>query len=379
MPTLNRKKTMKLLMSKILLIAIQTLFIFFASYVQAQEKICTELSTPSPGGTSLTALSNCKWNKDTLTVKFLDGDRAVQNKVTQYANEWTKHANLKFKFVTSGNADIRISFKKPGSWSYVGLCIPSTLGQNDATMNYGWLTPTTQDEEYSRVVLHEFGHTLGFVHEHQSPSGNIPWNRDAVEKYYAQQGWSKSKVEEQIFKKYSKDETNGTAYDKFSIMHYAIPASLTIGGYEVPWNTKLSAQDISFANSFYPHRFTKNGNNGTVSCDTFCGAVNGYKTVWGKEPGYCVKATNDNTGKIVGCDSSVGLLPSGKQLSCDCNSGVNVRHGNNGTISCNDFCKRTNNEECVAGWNTVTNKNIDATCDHVAGNLRGPEVTCTCR
>ena len=38
---------------------------------------------------------------------------------------------------------------------------------NQATMNLGW-----QDEG---VVLHEFGHTLGFIHEHQNPEGGIQW------------------------------------------------------------------------------------------------------------------------------------------------------------------------------------------------------------
>ena len=47
-------------------------------------------------------------------------------------------------------------------------------------MNYGWLTPTSDDDELRRVVLHEFGHALGLIHEHQNPEGGIQWNEPAV-------------------------------------------------------------------------------------------------------------------------------------------------------------------------------------------------------
>ena len=47
-------------------------------------------------------------------------------------------------------------------------------------MNYGWLTPDSDDDELRRVVLHEFGHALGLIHEHQNPEGGIEWNEPAV-------------------------------------------------------------------------------------------------------------------------------------------------------------------------------------------------------
>jgi serralysin len=45
-------------------------------------------------------------------------------------------------------------------------------------MNYRWLTPGTLNDEYSCVVLHEFGHALGCPHEHQHPEYDIDWNRE---------------------------------------------------------------------------------------------------------------------------------------------------------------------------------------------------------
>ena len=47
-------------------------------------------------------------------------------------------------------------------------------------MNYGWFDSETTDDEYRRVVLHEFGHALGLAHEHQSPGVAIPWNEQKV-------------------------------------------------------------------------------------------------------------------------------------------------------------------------------------------------------
>jgi hypothetical protein len=45
----------------------------------------------------------------------------VRSKVIQYANEWSRYANLTFKFMdrdTPGDSDIRISFTSgAGSWS----------------------------------------------------------------------------------------------------------------------------------------------------------------------------------------------------------------------------------------------------------------------
>jgi hypothetical protein len=58
-------------------------------------------------------------------------------------------------------------------------------------MNYGWLTSATDEAEYRRVVLHEFGHARGLTHEHQSPAMNIPWNRPTVlDDYRRTYGWS---------------------------------------------------------------------------------------------------------------------------------------------------------------------------------------------
>lgn len=125
----------------------------------------------------------------TLRVKFVGngGSASVRSKVRAYAEQWTQHANVKLQFVDpSSSAEIKIAFDPTGSWSTVGrdaLWVPFDY----ATMNYGWLDDASS-EEYSRVVLHEFGHALGFIHEHQSPAAGIPWNAADRDRHAADRG-----------------------------------------------------------------------------------------------------------------------------------------------------------------------------------------------
>lgn len=223
--------------------------------------VCTELgpmpiplaTRPMPGQPESQAagLLGCQWDKPSLQVRFLDGDQVVQAKVKAIAAEWTKYSGISFVFSESPNADIRISFRGRGSWSYIGPCW-QRLGvpQNQPTMNFDRLTPTSSEEEYRRFVLHEFGHALGLVHEHQSPAVTIAWDKEKVYKYY--EGLlTRQQVDENIFHKYSTESTNYTAFDPDSIMLYYIPNEWTLGDFETKWNTKLSVLDKNFVKVWY--------------------------------------------------------------------------------------------------------------------------------
>lgn len=59
-------------------------------------------------------------------------------------------------------------------------------------------------------------------------------------------------MDSNLFAVYSEDSTNHTAFDRTSIMEYAIPDSLTIGSYAIGWNTEFSATDIEFMRRQYP-------------------------------------------------------------------------------------------------------------------------------
>ena len=214
-------------------------------------KVCIDVHPEDSRGA---VLSGNKWTPgQTLHVRFLDGDPIVQQKIEVVAHQWSQYVNIQFAFGNDPDAEIRISCQPGGSWSYMGTDA-LTIDKNQPTMNYGWLHPDTPDEEYSRVVLHEFGHALGCIHEHQHPEAGIPWNRDAVYRYYMgpPNNWTKEGVDSNLFTQYSKDVTQFSQFDTQSIMLYPIPKELTTNGFEVGWNTQLSETDKAFMGEMYP-------------------------------------------------------------------------------------------------------------------------------
>jgi hypothetical protein len=181
----------------------------------------------------------------------MDGEASVKRTVEAVARGWEDVANIRFAFGQDPDAEVRISFELEGSWSYLGM-VSKEIPRAEPTMNFGWLTPDSDATEYSRVVLHEFGHALGCIHEHQSPDVQIPWDKERVYAYYARQGWSRSQVDSNLFKAYEPAGIQFSRFDRSSIMLYAVDDALTIGDWEVGWNTSLSAQDKTFIRSQYP-------------------------------------------------------------------------------------------------------------------------------
>jgi hypothetical protein len=204
---------------------------------------------------SLALLTGYMWFRTgkTLRVRFLDGDPAVQARIPRFAEAWSAFANITFQFGTDPDAEIRISFQDPGSWSWIGTqCL--SIAKDQPTMNFGWLTPATGDDEYSRVVTHEFGHAIGCIHEHQNPVAGIPWDKPVVYAYYEgpPNNWTKQEVDVNLFQRYSKTLTQFSAFDPTSIMEYPIASQFTDGKLVVGMNEVLSAMDKGFIGGQYP-------------------------------------------------------------------------------------------------------------------------------
>jgi hypothetical protein len=201
-------------------------------------------------------LTGKKWaDGKTLGVCFLDGSSKQKSKVKAQALKWTKFANIQFNFSASkASAQIRISFcADDGSWSYIGTdCLG--IARSQPTMNFGWLLDDTDDTEYERVVVHEFGHALGAIHEHQNPRGGMQWNLSAVYAYFSgpPNHWSKEEVDANVIGKYSVDQLNAATYDPDSIMLYQFDGALIKGGVPTKFNTCLSSGDKRFIRKQYP-------------------------------------------------------------------------------------------------------------------------------
>ena len=172
------------------------------------------------------------WDPGTeIRVAFLDSDPFYHQKVQQHLKEWTDAVNLSFAFVppTDPTAMVRISFAFNRLYdSQLGFEAHERLrGRGGYTMRLGF-DPQHDEDMYNYYTLHEFGHVLGLVHEHQNPGTTIQWNEQAVINYYMRTnpGWTADTVRQNILNAlvYQQDVQNSsTAFDKDSVMLYPIP------------------------------------------------------------------------------------------------------------------------------------------------------------
>jgi len=124
------------------------------------------------------------WNAgSTLKACFYDGDSNLKAFFVRTAQKWLPGTSLKVDFGnnpgfrvcgSSTKEDIRITFAKKGYWSYIGTdsIHPSVLKEG-ASLNIetnGLPFERLNIQSIERSVLHETGHALGLLHEHQSPA-----------------------------------------------------------------------------------------------------------------------------------------------------------------------------------------------------------------
>lgn len=227
-----------------------------AQRLAVEENPANQSETEDPStGTKAFVVTGKLWKPGrTLRVRFMGGTPAVQEKVKQYTNEWSKHIGIQFNFGNQPDAEIRIAFVKDGSWSYIGTdCL--AIQRDRPTMNYGWFDKPVSEAEYSRVIIHEFGHALGMPHEHNHPGVTIPWNKEAVYRYYMgpPNNWSRAQVDSNLFAKYDRTLTRFSTFDTKSIMLYPIPREfVTDPRYVVGMNSQLSETDKKFMGAVYP-------------------------------------------------------------------------------------------------------------------------------
>lgn len=212
-----------------------------------------------------------------VKVCFRSGTQAARARVARYASEWMRYANIRLEFGEPGNyrtcagdnsEAIKIDFvdtgPKSGFWSALGtLSRKEEHSLNLAYLGRDQLPIDKQgrampEAESRRLILHEFGHALGLVHEHQSPAAQCgkEYYEEAVMAYGALRGWPKDQTIRNFQQYNEMPELNASAVDRRSIMHYSLPPWLFKAGDKspcfVPTNFELSDGDKQFVARQYP-------------------------------------------------------------------------------------------------------------------------------
>jgi len=144
----------------------------------------------------------------------------ITNEIINAASSWSKHGNIRFQYESVwSEGDIRARLiRGTAGYSYVGT-YSSLRPKTENTMELG------VDYGLRETTIHEFGHAIGFQHEHISPKVSYSWNKEQVYSDMAQRGWNREMVDFNIFNQLKNSgELFVTEYDPLSIMIYGIPA-----------------------------------------------------------------------------------------------------------------------------------------------------------
>jgi Astacin (Peptidase family M12A) len=220
------------------------------------EMLARFLPEYSPTAEHIAAMTTKYWQSGsvTLTVSFLDiDDETLRAKILQHMNAWSQSSNVAFSEVSSGG-QVRIATTAgQGHYSYVGTDILS-IADGQPTMNLDSFTLDTPDSEYARVVRHEAGHTMGFVHEHMRQELVSLIDPQKAYDYFLQtQGWTQTVVDQQVLTPIEESSLTGTEpADENSIMCYQLPGTITKDGNPILGGLDIDDIDYAFAAKLYP-------------------------------------------------------------------------------------------------------------------------------
>lgn len=234
-----------------------------AHIISKQEVVGRKLSATTTHQLRAAFLKGFQWPQCAIiNIGFYRDSNYSQPKADWVKNTIEKYiaplVNLKFIWDAPINKSvIRITFDPTkGAYSEVGI---DALKAQYETMNLGWLdTDTDYDFEAAKgtgaVVVHEFGHMLGMIHEHSRTDADLKWNCDTL--YRSLSGppnyWDTCTIKDNILDQYMTTQFNGSAYDPHSIMHYYFEDNFFCQKPMLPHNTELSANDIEWIKKTYP-------------------------------------------------------------------------------------------------------------------------------
>lgn len=184
--------------------------------------------------------------------------------VLELASEWSQHGSITFtETQTEGEADISVALgSNAGMWSYIGTKSKAMVADGFPSMNLdptwglveGFMDSSTVSDRYLRsTIQHEFGHALGFIHEHQRGdrpfTWDIAWMKANLNKL-GLDGWA-SVRQNYIAKVMPKYLLKGD-FDYKSIMSYSWNRNATVEKIGNSVSFDISAKDKAKMGEIYP-------------------------------------------------------------------------------------------------------------------------------
>ncbi|KAF9466848.1 hypothetical protein BDZ94DRAFT_1305723 [Collybia nuda] len=191
--------------------------------------------------------------------------RTIPEKLQSDANQAVKDIEAATAKIQTLPSTLLIDFIEPGKWSYSPLGAAAENNQSmgflaGMTMHLSLHDPPVDDHSqeatakrnYDRgTILHEFGHILGFLHEHQSPARKTVFKFIESE-FDAQFPRKPDRADVLTQDKVRQDVLAYSKLDEDSIMMYELPAGATTLNRCIPRKHDLSDLDKAYAMLLYP-------------------------------------------------------------------------------------------------------------------------------
>jgi Astacin (Peptidase family M12A) len=257
-------------------------------------------SAAAPGASAAYASRWQNLANNTLRLFFMNGADLI-DPVMAAITAWSRAANVKFdRARDASRAELRIMFGRSlGHQSQVGSEARQVRNLSQPTMTLGFrdLFDYEADAAYSRfVVMHEFGHALGCIHEHIRDDAPLVFNEAKTIAYFATRGLNAAATRYNILERWRQTLIRKSEYDEKSIMHYMLPGFCMADGRERQQNFELSGPDKEFAAIVY-------------------GPPPGDPSSHGEQPERPRPAQQSSTLAVNGEPTSL-MLAAGRSLSC---------------------------------------------------------------